>query len=405
MDRGQLIEMARDNIAHAKEGTIEQAPEVLKVPAANYCDEERFDEEVDKIFKRLPLVLATTAEMREPGDYKAMEAVGVPVLLTRGKDGEVRAFMNSCTHRGTYVVVEGKGNTSRFVCPYHGWTFDREGALVGIASREDFGEIDTSCYGLTPLPVSERCGLIWVTLNPESTLDMDAFLSGYDDLLDGFGFDSWHYFSERTLKGPNWKIAYDGYLDFYHLPILHRDTFGANVSNQALYYAWGPHQRVTAPSAEFPLPDDKNMVLLDGKPEEEWDTEPLMTGVWTIFPHVSIATFYGGGRGVMISQLFPGDKVGESYTTQLYLTESEPTDEERVEALSQFKLLEYVVETEDYDTGLRQQHALKSGAREHVLFGRNEAGGQRFHRWVQQILDTDDEGLNGLFEGPRMAAE
>lgn len=405
MDKAQLIEMARDNIAYAKKGTIRQAPEVVKIPAANYFDEDRFEAEVNLIFKRLPLVLAATAELAKPGDYKAMEAVGVPVLLTRGKDGEVRAFMNSCTHRGTYVVVEGTGNTSRFVCPYHGWTFDREGTLIGIASREDFGEIDTSCYGLTPLPVSERCGLIWVTLNPESKLDMDAFLSGYDDLLDGFGFEDWHYFSERTLKGPNWKIAYDGYLDFYHLPVLHRDTFGANTSNKALYYAWGPHQRVTAPSAAFPLPDDKNMVLLDGKPEEEWDIEPMMSGVWTIFPHISIATFYGGGRGVMISQLFPGEKVGESTTTQLYLTKNEPTDEERAEATKQFKLLEYVVETEDYDTGLRQQHALKSGSVENVLFGRNEAGGQRFHRWVQQILDTDDEGLNALFESPRIAAE
>ena len=276
MSKLKLIEIAKQNIAHAEAGTIEQAPSVLKVPAKNYYDPARFEQEVRQVFRRMPLVLAPTAELPKPGDYKAMEAVGMPVLLTRGKDGVVRGFINSCSHRGTGVALDGCGNKSRFVCPYHGWTFDQKGALVGIASKNDFGEIDVSAYGLTELPVLERAGLIFGILDPKSDLSIESFLSGYDGMLSHFGLENWYLFEKRTIKGPNWKIAYDGYLDLYHLPVLHRETFGPNMSNQAMYWSWGPHQRVVSPSRHEQL---------NNLPEDQWPTEVLMTGVWTIFPH------------------------------------------------------------------------------------------------------------------------
>ncbi len=397
MGKEQLIQIARENIAHAKAGTIDIADEVREIPAANYFDPDRFDAEVDKVFKRMPLVLAPTAQLPNDGDYKSMTVVGLPILLTRGADGVVRGFINSCTHRGTNVVLEGTGNAKRFTCGYHGWTFDREGNLRAVASNDEFGDIDKSCYGLTPLRVFERAGLIWGILDPDSTLDFDAFMAGYDELLETFGFENWHLFQTRTVRGPNWKIAYDGYLDFYHLPVLHRETFGPEMSNQALYHAWGPHQRVTSPS--------RHMIPLEDIPEENWDDDTLLMGVWTIFPHISIAGFPGGGRSVMLSQLVPGETPGESFTTQYYLMENEPNEQQAMEADEQFKLLKYVVETEDYGMGLRQQKALESGARKTVLFGRNEGGGQNFHGWVDRILDTKDEDLTALFQPTAQAAE
>ena len=81
MSRADLIKMARHSLAHAKAGTIEQESEVLKIPAAHYYDPARWREEVDKVFKRMPLMLAVSAEMKEHGSYKSMEAAGVPVSL------------------------------------------------------------------------------------------------------------------------------------------------------------------------------------------------------------------------------------------------------------------------------------------------------------------------------------
>jgi len=391
MSREQLIKMTEHNIAHSKAGTIDMEPDVYKVPATKYYDQEQYEAEVEKIFKRVPLLLATTAELRNPGDYKAMEAVGVPVLINRDSKGEIHAFMNMCSHRGAAIVEDGCGNAKRFSCPYHAWTFNQKGDLIGIASVEDFGDIEKSDYGLVPLPVEERAGLIWVCLKPNSDIDFDAFLSGYDDMLANFGFETWHMHDQRTLRGPNWKVAYDGYLDLYHLPVLHSETFGSDISNQALYYSWGPHQRVSSPS---PF-----MIGLEDMPKDDWNTEWMMMGVWTVFPHISIASFDGGGRSVMLSQLFPGKTPGESYTVQNYLMENEPTPEQAVEADKQFTLLEYVVEKEDYDAGLRLQRALETGHKDHVLFGRNEGGGQKFHGWVDRIVEAEDEDLNRLFSG------
>ena len=390
MSRAQLIAMARHNMALVQAGTIDQEPDVLRVPASNYYDAQRWQAEMAAVFKRMPLMLAMSVELANPGDFKTMEVARVPLLLVRQEDGSVRVLINSCSHRGAVIVLEGHGNAKRFSCPYHAWTYDRGGDLIAILSENDFGTIDKACNGLTRLPAAERAGMIWASLDPNSLLDIDAFLCGYDGLLNHFGFADWHLFSRRTLAGPNWKIAYDGYMDLYHLPILHRNTFGPNMPNRALYDAFGPHQRVSSPNPA--------LLKLDNVPECEWPTEHLIGGVWTIFPHVSIASFDGGGPSVMLSQLFPGNSPQESFTVQSYLMKNPPVDAAAVDAATkQFDMLEYVVREEDYATGLRQQSALMSGAKSHVMFGRNEGGGHRFHRWVDELIATSDADLPALF--------
>lgn len=398
MSKERLFEMTRSLIGHGRQGTMELADDVVRIPAATYTDPELFEQEKVRIFKRLPLMLAPSCELKEPGDYKAMDVLGVPVLLTRQKDGSVGAFLNMCTHRGN-PVASGAGNASRFMCGYHGWTFKNDGALIGVASPQDFGAIDKAAHCLRKFPVLERAGLIWVTLDPHSQLDIADYLCGYDEMLAHFGFESWILFDKRELAGPNWKTAYDGYLDFYHLPVLHANTFGADFFNRANYFAWGPHQRLSSPSTTAQRTGSTETMDLTAMPEGDWPIDALMQGVWTIFPHISIASFYGGGgRGALISQLLPGATVGESVTYQYYVMEREPTDPAvRQGAQDQFAFLKTVVQDEDYSTGRRQHEALQSGMLEHVLFGRNERGGQVFHQWVARILAADDEELPGLF--------
>lgn len=392
--REQLVRMARENMAMCRSGELPLADEVATVPSSHYHDAERWQLEIDRVFRRLPLMLAMSCELKQPGDFKTLEVCSVPVLLVRDKQGAARAYINSCSHRGAVVVTERTGNKRRFSCPYHAWTFDHDGELVAILSEHEFGDIDRSCRGLTPLPVGERAGMVWVSLDPHATLDLDTFLCGYDALLGQFGFEDWELFEHRTLRGPNWKIAYDGYLDLYHLPVLHRNTFGSAFPNQAIYDAWGPHQRAASPNPA--------LLELEDKPDSEWPTALLLEGVWTIFPHVSIAGFDGGGgRGVMVSQLFPGDTPEESYTVQNYVVERMPEDEEtRRAATEQFAFLEVVVRDEDYATGLRQQRALRHRDGFDMLFGRNEGGGQHFHRFLDRLLDCEDDALPGLFSRP-----
>jgi hypothetical protein len=119
--------------------------------------------------------------------------------------------------------------------------------------------------------------------------------------------------------------------------------------------------------------------------------------VWTIFPHVSIADFQAGGKLYLVSQLFPGACADESVTLQSFLATCAPGEAQRAEIARTMALLERVVRDEDYFTGLRIQRALKAGAKPDVLFGRNEEGGQRFHRFVDAVLRSEDAELPGLF--------
>src|SRR6266849_5586735 len=170
MTRSEYINLAGRLLAHFENGTTDSAEDVKYIRVENYVDPVRWRREMDLIFKRLPLLLAFTCEMREPGDYKAVDVVGVPVLIVRGQDGLVRAFVGVCSHRGTVLTEEGKRRCEQFTCPYHGWTYNDRGALTGVAGRRKFGDIDTSSRGLIELPSAERAGMIFVSLTPGATI-------------------------------------------------------------------------------------------------------------------------------------------------------------------------------------------------------------------------------------------
>jgi hypothetical protein len=124
-------------------------------------------------------------------------------------------------------------------------------------------------------------------------------------------------------------------------------------------------------------------------PEDEWPMRALTGGVWTIFPHVSIAGFDAGGRLFMVSQLFPGATPETSVTVQNFLAVGEIDDERRSIIDKQMDFLHMVVEDEDYFTGNGIQRAVKTGAKTEFLFGRNEGPGQRFHRFVEQLVAAE----------------
>ena len=390
MSREKLVAMAERTIAHNKAGTVHLTESVTTIPASNYFDPERWQREVDMIFKRVPLLLAMTAEIKEVNTYKAIDVVGMPVLISRGADGIARAIVNMCSHRGAQLVDPGVGTARRFACPYHNWTYNQEGDLVGVFKQDDFGQLDTSCLGLTQLPIAERAGLIWVTLSPDSKLDFDAFFAGYDEMLEFCDFASMNHFGTRILAGPNWKISFDGYVDFYHLPILHKNTFGPDMSPDALFHRVGPHQRVTGPRG--------NWAKLEGRPTSEWPESVLTGGVWSVFPHGSIAGFEIEGHKIyQVARVFPGATADESVTYLDFISTAPKTDEFIAAANKQIAFLENVVRDEDYATGLKIQRTVKTGAKKVLHFGRNEGGAQYVHGWLDALLVTADEDLNELF--------
>jgi phenylpropionate dioxygenase-like ring-hydroxylating dioxygenase large terminal subunit len=398
--RERLVALARRGIAHHRAGTIPLEPEVFRVPVSAYCDPDRWQREMQRIFKRVPLMLAFSGELRGPGSYRALTVLDTPVLVVRNADGVVRAFGNVCSHRGAMVVEDGNGQARRFTCPYHAWTYDIDGALVGLRDADVFGDIDRSCLGLTPLPTAERAGLIWVVLDPMSTIALDEFLFGLGEVLEGLGLAATYFVGRHTVTGPNWKVAFDGFVDTYHLPVLHKEIFGPGMSSRAIFDGWGPHQRISNP--------DRHFSSFADVPEDDWADADLDRGVWAIFPNVAIAPLQAyttpdgaaeDGKMFIVSQIFPGPTVDTSLTVQSFLHVRPPAEQQPKVLAETMDFHRRLLEGEDYRVSSTAGRGMRSAMKKEIIFGRNEGSAHRFHRWVNALVESDDAELLALLSG------
>ena len=103
----ETISLVRRALTHYRDNTTDQAPGTMQMPVDAYLDPNRYAAEVERIFKHLPLALALSLELPEPGSYRALTMLEVPVLMVRGEDGVVRAFLNVCRHRGAKLCPDG----------------------------------------------------------------------------------------------------------------------------------------------------------------------------------------------------------------------------------------------------------------------------------------------------------
>ncbi|MXZ84619.1 MAG: aromatic ring-hydroxylating dioxygenase subunit alpha [Acidimicrobiia bacterium] len=362
-----------------QDNTTDLAPDVMRQSVDAYLDQPRFEYEVERIFKHLPLALAISSELPAPDTYKAMDVMGVPLLLTRGADGAARAFLNVCRHRGSPLCEPGSGSAQRLTCPYHAWSYDTAGDLVGMFGAHTFGDVDRDHLALTPLACAEKAGFVFACLTPGVTFDIDTFLGDFAPYVAALELDQWHIFEQRILDGPGWKVAWDGYLEGYHQERLHPKTVGLNtIGNLMAHDTWGPHQRIVFGRKSLPK-------LVD-QPEEEWDLDEHIRLIHSIFPNVSISGILGDY--CLLSQLFPGPTVDTSLTIQTVLCRHEPTTEEEQKVAEQFSaLVLQAVRDEDYWVGFQIQNALKSGATSEVLFGRNEPSLQHYHHAVERYAE------------------
>lgn len=375
--------VAETLLDYAENGTTYQSDKITTVPTSSYTDPEIWQQEVDKVFKTLPLCLATTAELREVNSYKALDAVGLPVLITRGKDGKVRAFLNVCSHRAASVASKGCGSAKRFTCKYHGWTYTNEGQLMGVAAADTFGEIDKEARGLTELPCEEKAGLIFVILTPDTPMDLDGYMDGMLQDLEDADFANWSYLGSREIEGANWKIAFDGYLEGYHFAQLHPETIHPRtISNLTHYEAFGPHMRIGF--AQTTIKESFAKV-----PKSDWGKmeNDGFDFVRILFPNVSI---FLAPEITQVAQLFPGDTPDSNKSVLTFFRREPPKDEEdRAGLEGMMDFLKSVVLDEDYMIGDIIQKGLNSGAHDSIVLGKNERGNQYFHECLAWYVNGD----------------
>jgi phenylpropionate dioxygenase-like ring-hydroxylating dioxygenase large terminal subunit len=382
MDRVQVGNVAEAMLGYVENKTTFMTDKVMTVPTRSYTDPDQWEAEMELVFKRVPLMLGFTAEMPNVGDYKAMEAAGLPILITRAKDGVARAFLNVCAHRAAPVANEGHGNCPRFTCKYHGWTYGPDGKLIGVAESRTFGEIDKSERGLTQLPCEERAGMIFVCLTPNTPIDLDDFYQGFLDDFEDVGLKDWAFLGTRVIEGANWKVAFDGYLEGYHFASLHADTIAPRTPSNVMHYeGFGPNIRIGFPHHAI--------TRLKDVPRAEWGDQENngFDFVRIFFPNVSA---FLAPEITQIAQLFPGPTPDKNRTVLNYLRK-EPIkdDEDRANAEAAINFFRDVTYEEDYLIGLEIQRGLESGAHTSMVFGRNERGNQYFHEWLNWYLEDD----------------
>jgi phenylpropionate dioxygenase-like ring-hydroxylating dioxygenase large terminal subunit len=391
--REEAVSMMRRLAAHVRNKTTDQAPGNGEEPVENYNDEELFRAEVETLFKRIPLPLALTCELPEKNSYKALMAIGVPVVITRDAKGDVHAMLNVCRHRGALICGEGLGTTRGLTCPYHAWSYGMDGELKGLYGDSTFGDFEKSGRGLVKLACVEVAGLIFVCLTPGVEMDIDAWLGDMKPILEGLKFDECYHFSTRMMPGPNWKVVIEGFLEGYHFASLHPNTvFKTNLSNTAIFDGFGPHERIA-----FALRNLENHL---DDPEDTWDPSANVGPIVWLFPGLAFA---GSWRERMTASLvLPTTKVGESMTEQRVLTRTPVTDENRHD-LEVFRDFFYdVTYEEDYITGYGVQTGVGTLGGTTQIYGRNEPGVQYVHQTINRLMEEYHQEGYAL---PRKAAK
>ncbi len=244
-----------------------------RVHRAVYSDPALFELEMERIFGRAWLMLGHESQVKRPGDYFTTRMGREPVIVVRKDAREIDVLVNRCAHRGSMVCAEGRGNTERFVCPYHGWSYDRGGQLkaVPLASSFPQGKLDELRLKAVPRVAVYR-GFIFASLAPQGE-SLEAFLgpakASLDDLVDrapGGELEIAGGVFKHSYNG-NWKLMLENHLDGAHPAWVHASSVA--VARNA--------PEPGKPGEEHYYDIAVRQMRQNGAPESVWEA----TGIWT----------------------------------------------------------------------------------------------------------------------------
>ncbi|MEM7093036.1 MAG: aromatic ring-hydroxylating dioxygenase subunit alpha [Actinomycetota bacterium] len=353
-------------------------------PMSVYVDEDLADRERRQFFGDEPLVFGLSGDLPEPGSFLTSSDIGTPILATRGDDGRFRAFVNSCRHRGVAVVTETRGTARRFTCPFHSWTYDTGGALVGVPKQDHFGEFDLSCHGLVELPSLEEAGLLWVHPRPDGTIDLDATLGAeLRTELESWDLGRLDYLGEDHYDvACNWKLAMDTFGETYHFSSLHKDSLYAFFyGNVQCYDTYGRNHRM--------LLCRRDIDLLRDLPERDWDIRTAALPVYWLFPNVQLMP---NSNGLYLVRAFPDPNEPGRHVSRIsfYLWPETRMDEDMVTVQRMVaQNFAEIIRDEDYVASASQQNTAASGAVGYSMFGRNEPALHHYHNTYRRELGME----------------
>ena len=364
-------EVIQQVFQHIDSGTTDLGNASWKEPTENYTSEKRFKEELD-LLKALPVAFAPSASLPDEGSYLARPLAGVPIIVVRGKNKELRAFRNACRHRGM-TLAEGEGKTNVFRCRYHGWAYGIDGSLQHVPHESGFPNLDKGCHGLIPIyNVIEQGGLIYVSI--EEPIDQGA-LANMPVLIK----DNINIFDSSEYSQPfNWKLNIEATMEGYHIKPTHEKTFYPyGYDNLNVVETFGLNSRITFPFRR--IEDLRNLE------EGERDITGKVTYVYSVFPNCTVA-FLSNHISVVISE--PISLTETHYFSYRLGRLSGTETEEDVERMR--RDARFVSETgleEDNAVVARIQDGLRSGANTHFTYGLYEKAIVHFHKNLTDLIN------------------
>ena len=365
--------------------TTDKFDDVINFGAAEFTDPVIAAQERDYIFGRVPSIVAHGSEIARPYDFLTITMPRNNIIVVRQKDGDVKAFVNLCRHRGALLEQNEKGRCRCFSCEYHRWSYDPDGALRMITREGTFGDIDRKQQGLVELPCEERHGFIWVVDDANAAIDVADWLGAeMDSILADYHLDTLTCFRAAGFDEPvNWKIMQDAFLDGYHIQYAHPNTAGKIIhTNVMAFEDFGRHCRFIAPrkSIDRWLEEDTGERNLDPYVTETHFLLPNSTllrqpdhfQLLTFRPHPSDPTRSRMEQRLMVPRLEDADLTEEHWNNRW----------ER-----NWEILLAVLHQEDFPLLARSQRGMASADAGGMIIGRNEVANQVFHRETRKLLE------------------
>lgn len=347
------IEVIQQVFDHIDKGTTDLGEATWHEPTVNYTSESRLQAEID-LMKRIPVAYAPSAALTEPGSYVAHNVAGVPVVVVRDREMNLRAFRNACRHRGM-LLAEGEGKASVFRCTYHGWAYSTDGKLQHVPHDAGFPDLDFDSYGLVPIhDVLEKGGLVFVCL--EEPVDQGA-LTDLPTLIpeDHLVFDR-----AESDNNFNWKLNIEATLEGYHIKPTHETTFYPyGYDNLNVVETFGRNGRIV-----FPF---RRIEELRGVPESERDITGKVTYVYNVFPICTVAVLTNHTSVTISEPLSPGRT--RIYSWRMGNLAGSESEEELTKMRRDASFVAETGLVEDMEVIARIQAGLNSGANEHFTYG------------------------------------
>ncbi|MDH3389811.1 MAG: aromatic ring-hydroxylating dioxygenase subunit alpha [Gammaproteobacteria bacterium] len=257
---------------------------VMGLDAKYFTDRDLFRRIVDEVFYRNWLLACHSSQLREPGDYLTLEIYDQDILITRDREGALRAFYNVCQHRG-HKLADGSGNRRLLVCPYHAWSYDLKGHLKAAPHANKVPGFDASKICLTEIRLENFLGFLFVNLDPDCRSMDETYPGIREEMLKLCpDVEQRRYACHHTAdEGCNWFVAVENYNECYHCSNCH-PSFAKGIID--------PNSYSIAPYGDIKVLHHTSQA---SHSDEAWyDVSGADYGSFFLWPATSIQ-FYPGG--------------------------------------------------------------------------------------------------------------